>query len=93
MKFKQFNLKTIINLLKVRIKLTEGYKTFFKDKTEALPSCYEAGSYGFLCGEPIPNGFPNKNDPLFQAIDLKLNGKTPKQTGTTHNLWDIRYGP
>merc|ERR1712168_292433 len=42
-------------------------------KNEALPSCYEAGSYGFLCGEPIPNGFPNKNDPLFQAIDLKLN--------------------
>ena len=44
-------------------------------KNEALPSCYEAGSYGFLCGEPIPNGFPNKNDPLFQNIDLKLNGK------------------
>ena len=53
--------------------------TLSEGKNEALPSCYEAGSYGFLCGEPIPNGFPNKNDPLFQNIDLKLNGKTFKK--------------
>lgn len=42
-----------------------------QDKNEGLPSCSAAG-WGFLCGELIPYGFPNKNDPLFQHIGNTL---------------------
>jgi len=42
-----------------------------QDKNEDLPSCFAAG-WGFLCGDLIPQGFPNKNDPLFQHIGKTL---------------------
>lgn len=43
----------------------------FASKVE-MPSCSQAG-WGFLCGDRIPNGYPNKNDPLFQYMGTTVN--------------------